>query len=336
MSDDVDIQSISESLRKLFSGEIYQEEPHPLITAGDPRNPQMEYQTVWELSTLSLMVHATEARNAAMEQEIRPRYFTGASKVDMDAATRLVVGGFSDFFGSVELTVDAGDILNNRFLYWVDTDTSFKGGLVRIIVTDEEMPSKARQLLLPREQGHPLKQTSESLLHDGKGKALRSATESWLFDRTINYEFVIAFPIPFSLCRSIQFHSHNVPYCLRFGDQCRENSDNSVCEMVALAISRPDLIALRLLFRSSYFTPSELITPLAITLRQIERNSKFSSKDVLPESALSEAFLQMGMGNWSGASAILSLGQREQIINYLLEKLEDVMAYPTKGFRLFF
>lgn len=273
------------------------------------------------INDLSLVGHTSEIREYAILNEIRPRSFTGATSVDIGSAVRVVRGIVENALGTVHLRVDPGTLLNDRFLYWVDVEYRIGSPLARIIVSDKEIESKRDRQIDPAQFGFPL---------------YRSPSGRWFGRQEIAYEFLVTFSLPFYLFKHVQFNAHNKTFCWRFGDDCRQtDTDRSVCELIALALSRPDLTGFRTLLRTSiFFIGPELLVPFALSMRDIRRLEPGPSTNV-SESQLEELLLHMGMGNWHDATAILKVADRDQVNDYLLKGVEKLFMRSIKSEELY-
>lgn len=271
---------------------------------------------IYHQATLSM--HPSEFRQLATSGEITPSICSSSEHTGV-TAVRLVKGALLErSLGTIMLGVDLPAILNNRHIYAVEFSPYFGNGrLHRLIVSDRLIPEKAGFKVDPAKHNEKIVQTEDGL---------------WKIAAEFDYEFLITFPIKFSNTKILGLSSHKEPFCLKYGDACREaNSEQAVCEIFALAIASPNLLELRKLLREATFlVGSPLLVPFAIQLRSIDKERTTTKYEPVSREEIQAAFLQMGMGNWSQATAMLKNIDRKQIDDYLLTELEELVGEPCK------
>lgn len=297
------LDALRNILRKNYSSVAPKSLPNPPRSSSDFKELNLVFSG-----------HASEVRDAALSQEIRPQQFPSANFLVEMPVCRLVCGCIELGLGTVQLQVNSGLLLNNRFLYLLRSEQFMGKALHRILVAREPIEKYNRLEVCP-ERESPI---------------YRGANGQWYVAGYDEYEFLFPHPVSLSDCSGVSFSSHNDPFCLKYGDYCHQNNaDKAVCELVALAIAHPELTAIRSIFRSQvFYAGPELMIPFAIELRSMERR-RSAERGVVSESMLHAAFVELGMGNWLEAEEILCRTDKEQITQYLVQRFDLLLAQPV-------
>lgn len=273
------------------------------------------------VNDLSLVGHTSEIREYAIQNEIRTRVFPSATSAGLPGAVRVVRGIIDNALGTVHLRLDPATLLKDKFIYWIDVEYRIGSPLARFIVSDNEIEARKERQIDPSYFGFPL---------------YESPSGRWFARQELGYEFLIPDALPFYLFKHVQFNQHNKVFCWRYGDDCTQSDmDRSVCELIALALARPELTGFRTLLRTStFFIGPELLVPFALVMRDIRRNEPTLSKTV-PDNKLDELFAEIGMGNWNHATTILRVADRNQVNDYLLRGVEKLFMRSIKSEELY-
>ena len=263
-------------------------------------------------SYLYHVAHTSEARELILNQTTPLSVICNNEEIFSEPVVRVVRDPLGDF-GTVHFAISPEDLLAQRYLYCLDVDERPEGSsTIRLLVSDQERPNLARNWVDPTEFNAPLHRS-----------------EKWFFLFRHQFEFIVDRPLKLASFSHIAFGRHDALFCLRYGDLCRQrDADQSVCEIMALAITRRDP-ALTTLFRNYHFmVGSELFVPMRLWFNKLE----FSDSDTeLAEPQLREGFLRLGMSDISGAIAIFSQTSRDSVNRFVIKETSALLDQSVAG-----
>jgi hypothetical protein len=163
------------------------------------------------------VAHVPDARRIIEDKKLKARLVYDESKLNQ---TRMHVCWVSanswhpgSIYGTVEFTFRWADLVEGKQIYWVEAMTGYSPHAYRFLLTDRDLGSlKHVPLYDPNTEDGPLRKNGNA----------------WLWNGDHTAEFMIDSDVPISLCKRLNFISHNQKNCRLFGSSCKERSQDWV------------------------------------------------------------------------------------------------------------